>query len=135
MADDNYKPIICIDFDGVIHSYEAGWQEGELYGSVTTGFWKWAEEAAKLFKLVIYSARSTQPEFAEPMMLWLVEQRRLWRETGGQSGDDKLEFEFAHEKPKAFLMIDDRALTFRGTWKARELDPTVMRAFKPWNRL
>jgi hypothetical protein len=125
------KPILCLDFDGVIHSYERGWQDGTIYGSVTEGFWEWAEQAAKLFKLVIYSSRSKTEEGQLAMGLWLSEQRREWRTAGGMhEATDPLEFEFAHEKPPAFLTIDDRAICFEGDWS--KLDPEHLRAFRPW---
>lgn len=124
-------PILCIDFDGVIHSYEKGWQEGVIYGHVTPGFWEWAEEAAKHFKLVIYSSRSKTDEGTTAMAVWLIAERKKWREAGGQSGSDPLSYEFAHEKPPAFLTIDDRAVQFRGDWSA--LPPEQLRAFRPWN--
>ncbi len=128
------KPILCIDFDGVIHSYERGWQDGVIYGNVTSGFWEWAIEAAKLFRLVIYSSRSKSPEGVEAMQVWLDQQAVAWlRETRkGVTGATDLAgmFEFAHEKPPAFLTIDDRALTFTGRWE--EFDPAVLLAFKPW---
>lgn len=126
-----FKPILCIDFDGVIHSYEKGWQNGVIYGTVTPGFFEWAEQAAKLFKLVVYSSRSKTDEGTNAMMFWLADQRKKWRAAGGQSGPDELSFEFANEKPPAYLTIDDRAVQFRGDWAA--LDPKELRAFKPWN--
>jgi hypothetical protein len=112
------KPILCLDFDGVIHSYERGWQDGEIYGTPTEGFAGWAEEANLHFRLVIYSSRSK--EGSQPMKNWLK-----------KHGIDPDLFEFAHEKPSAFLTIDDRALTFRGRWG--EFDPENLRGFKPWN--
>lgn len=125
------KPILCLDFDGVIHSYEEGWQGGVIYGSVTPGFWEWAEQAAKLFKLVVYSSRSKDKDQEAKMVFWLVDRRKEWREAGGlPETDDPLSFEFANEKPPAFLTIDDRAVQFDGRWDS--LDPAELRNFKPW---
>jgi hypothetical protein len=131
---EEFKPTLCIDFDGVVHSYEKGWQNGVIYGSVLPGFWEWAEQAAKQFKLVIYSSRSKTEEGQLVMSLWMVDQRKAWREAGGMHAvEDKLEFEFAHEKPAAWLTIDDRAIRFEGRWDDPILAPDALRAFRPWN--
>lgn len=117
-------PILCLDFDGVIHSYERGWQNGEIYGTVTPGFWAWALEAQNVFRLVIYSSRSK--DGVEPMREWL---RAQWNTHTDGAALSMPVFEFAHEKPPAFLTIDDRAITFTGSWP----DVQILRAFKPWN--
>jgi hypothetical protein len=125
------KPILCIDFDGVIHRYSRGWQDGEIYDDITPGFFEWAEQAAQYFRLVIYSSRSKDPEQIEKMQWWLAAQRKKWRDNGGKHDIEAvLEFEFASEKPPAFLTIDDRAVTFKGSWL--DMDPAKLRAFKPW---
>ena len=131
---EDFKPILCIDFDGVIHSYEKGWQNGVIYGTVTPGFFEWAEEAAKLFKLVVYSSRSKDSEGVLAMAGWLAQQRREWRAAGNKpETSEALGFEFADKKPAAFLTIDDRAVQFHGDWKDLNLSPAALRAFKPWN--
>ena len=127
-----FKPIICIDFDGVIHSYERGWQDGTIYGTVTPGFFEWVEQCRDHFKLVIYSSRSKTDEGVMAMGHWLHEQRNAWIKAGGQRDPVKpLEIEFAHEKPPAWLTIDDRCIRFEGRWDW--LRPEVLRDFKPWN--
>jgi hypothetical protein len=127
----DFKPTICIDFDGVIHSYEKGWQNGKIYGTVVPGFFEWVERVRYDFRLVIYSSRSKEEAGMVAMDLWLSEQYRLWLQSTSAVVMDILEF--AHEKPAAWLTIDDRAILFRGDWAAPELTPEAMRGFKPWN--
>lgn len=128
------KPILCLDFDGVIHSYTSGWQGAAVIPDpVVPGFFEWLDEAARHFKIVVYSSRSKEPAARDAMALWMAEQRQAWRAAGGVSpitDGRPVEIEFAHEKPAAFLTLDDRALTFKGQW------PRVqdLLAFKPWNK-
>lgn len=124
------KPILCIDFDGVIHSYEKGWQNGAIYGTPTPGFWDWAMEAEKLFKLVVYSSRSKDKSQRHAMEAWM---RHHWRIDTSLPLSTMPTFEFAAEKPAAFLTIDDRAIKFNGSWRTFDLEPAKMLAFKPWN--
>lgn len=118
-------PILCIDMDGVIHSYEKGWADGSLYGHVVPGFFEWAAKAQKIFKLVIYSSRSKTKSGLEAMEVWLEEEHHKW-------GGEPIEVEFSSTKPAAFLTIDDRAVVFNGDWNAPELQPEALVRFKPW---
>lgn len=130
----DYKPILCIDFDGVVHRYSKGWQNGVIYDDVTDGFYEWAEQAAKQFKLVIYSSRSSTEEGRMAMGAWLIDQRRKWRAKGGMHETEApLEFDFADQKPAAWLTIDDRCIRFTGDWGEPLLHPEALRMFKPWN--
>ena len=130
----NFKPIICIDFDGVIHSYERGWQGGVIYGNVVPGFFEWMERVRDQFKLVIYSSRSKTDEGVTAMSLWFHEQRNAWIKNGGKRHHtEPLSIEFAHEKPPAWVTIDDRAIQFTGNWSDPALTADALRTFKPWN--
>jgi hypothetical protein len=129
------KPIICIDFDGVIHDYKEGWKDGSIYGNVVPGFFEWAGMAAQRFKLVVYSSRSKDPAQITNMREWL---RLQWDAAGHPSwtcsSDMLSDFEFASEKPPAFLTIDDRAVRFDGRWDDPELRPDVLANYKTWTQ-
>jgi hypothetical protein len=114
-------PILCVDFDGVIHSYEHGWRNGEIYGTVTPGFFTWLAIAQEYFCVVVYSSRSAEPAGVDRMKQWMA------RQNGGVLPPG---LEFTAQKPPAFLTIDDRAICFRGDWQ--ELNPAKLKEFKPW---
>jgi hypothetical protein len=148
------KPILCIDFDGVIHSYTSGWQGANTVSDpVVPGFFEWAEQANQFFKLIIYSSRSKEQSGIDAMRHWLVQQfeiycsnKRLVAHADSDETDNlnnlKLKAEgglvfhlyFTHEKPSAFLTLDDRAIRFDGNWEAPSLAPDHLIQFKPWNK-
>lgn len=132
MSDAVRKPILCIDFDGVIHSYDRGWQDGVIYGTVVPGFFEWAERAQENFTLVVYSSRSTSVEGLAAMQKWMSEQLGEWSAENGRPSRPSIYYEFAHKKPPAFLTIDDRAILFNGDWASPQYDPALLLQFKPW---
>jgi len=130
----NFTPTLCIDFDGVIHRYSKGWQDGIIYDEIVDGFIKWADHAREKFDLVIYSSRSKTPEGIEAMRGWLIAHIEQAYEKNTGIALSISDFKFAHEKPLAFLTIDDRAIRFDGNWDAPELSPYGLRNFKPWTQ-
>lgn len=130
------KPTICIDFDGVIHSYEHGWRNGEIYGTVTLGFFPWVMKMKDRFTLVIYSSRSKDIDMRGAMYRWLQEQLSAWqyvmRSTNEEATIHIDDFTFAHEKPSAFMSIDDRCICFDGDWS--KITAESIFNFKPWNK-
>lgn len=132
MTHTRFVKVICVDFDGVIHSYGKGWQGGEIYGHVVPGFWEWAEDMLCAgFALAIYSSRSKTPEGVSAMRAWLIAKAE---EHGGMASGVGERLLFAHEKPPAWLTIDDRAVRFDGNWGAPELRPDAVDSFKPWTQ-
>jgi hypothetical protein len=126
------KPILCVDFDGVIHSYTSKWiDEKTIPDPPVPSALRWLVEASKNFKVVIYSSRSKSREGIAAMGHAL----QLWADQESLPDQDRFvldAIEFAHEKPPAFLTIDDRAIQFNGDWSS--LDPEKLRLFKPWNK-
>jgi len=127
------KPILCLDFDGVLHSYTSGWKGATtIPDPPVPGAFEFLHNAVREFRVCVFSSRSNQPGGAEAMRQWLG----YWSvdEKHGLPHNTDLSFlgdiEWPTEKPAAFVTIDDRALTFDGTW------PSIadLRAFKPWHQ-
>jgi hypothetical protein len=127
------KPILCLDFDGVLHSYTSGWQgAGVANDPPVPGAADFLHRATARFTVAIYSSRSKS-----------LAGRACMKRYVRQHLDTPLTFSPDHSwdfvseelkwpwfKPSAFITIDDRALTFDGSWP--ELD--ALAAFKPWNK-
>lgn len=131
------KPILCLDFDGVCHSYTSGWKGATcIPDKPVDGLEDFLLDAYKYFTIHIYSSRSHQLGGREAMIEWFVSECTI--PTSYESFVDHLvfysgelvilELYFPLEKPPAFLTVDDRALCFTGVW------PNVedMLTFKPW---
>ena len=127
------KPILCIDFDGVIHSYSSGWKGADVVSDPPVpGALKWLRKAAEWWNVQIYSSRTSQVGGINAMRLWLL--NFAIHEFGDKDSADYFMglIGFPEQKPSAFLTIDDRAICFEGDWN--ELDPAELRDFQPWNK-
>lgn len=131
------KPILCVDFDGVIHSYSSGWKGATVIPDPpVAGALKWLWRATEWWDVQIYSSRSKDPEAREAMLEWIMKHSTV--EFGVEHPmayngiDREYPITFAYEKPAAFLTIDDRAICFEGDWS--EIEPADLLAFKPWNK-
>ncbi len=133
------KPILCLDFDGVIHSYTSGWKGiSTIPDDPVPGAMEFILAAREEFTVQIFSSRSASAEGILAMQGWLMTAMlRHSLEGGGPHdfGDETIaqvvdSIGFPVTKPPAFLTIDDRAIQFEGTFPAIE----KLMMFKPWNK-
>ena len=125
---------LCIDFDGVIHSYSSGWQGADqIPDEPVPGALEALLEYNKRYEVNIYSSRSKDPAGLKAMQEWLLIQYEKWPLLGDIDAFDLVmnQFEWPTQKPAAWLTIDDRAICFNGLW------PSIDKIdnFKPWNKL
>lgn len=117
-----FKYTLCLDFDGVIHSYTSGWQGPNIIPDAPVpGAFEFIQEALQHFNVAIFSSRSGYEHGRDAMRKWFVH----------HSGDAPwiCDLTFPTAKPPAWVSIDDRAITFTGEWPSIE----TLRAFRPWN--
>jgi len=113
---------ICVDFDGVIHSYTSGWQGSAsvIVDPPTPGAFEFLAEAVEHFTVNIYSSRSKDPAGVNAMILWFKDQ--------GLPPEVFEQLKFPTQKPAAVMTIDDRAFCFKGDFPSMEW----LKNFKPW---
>lgn len=119
--------IICVDFDGVLHSYTSGWKGAtDIPDPPVPGAIEWLIALCDDPEVepAIYSSRSRYDGAVKAMQAWLVShgfpQKLL----------DSHRIAFPTQKPAAFLTLDDRAVCFTGVFPPLE----EMKLFKPWNK-
>lgn len=126
------KPILCLDFDGVVHSYTSGWKGARnIPDPPVDGAMSFMQDALDAgWDVVIHSSRARYFGGIAAMRRWL----REWAPDGGWyevMGNPQLEdVRFTRWKPSAVVTIDDRGLTFTGRWPAL----ADLKAFKPWKQ-
>lgn len=129
------KPILVLDFDGVIHSYTSGWEGVDIISDPPVpGALEFMYHALDHFDVCVFSSRSNQIGGLGAMQKWLRDYA-IALLSDGRFGDDPMLCWLDHirwptTKPSAFVTIDDRAITFTGKWPAIE----DLLAFKPWNK-
>lgn len=124
------KPILCLDFDGVIHSYSSEWKGADVIPDPPVeGAIAFMLGVLNHFDVAIFSSRSNQPGGIPAMQKWLRENAgQCWNPSPDGPGLEDVRF--PTDKPAAFVGIDDRVLTFDGTWPSS----TDLLNFKPWNK-
>ena len=130
------KPILCLDFDGVIHSYTSGWKGAAIISDPPVpGALEFISNILQDFEVHIFSSRSHQDGGIAAMQEWLIfciEEEE--KETNYPLGIiHKVVYDvikWPTVKPPAMITIDDRAICFTGLWPNRE----TLLNFKPWNK-
>ena len=127
------KPILCLDFDGVCHSYVSGWKGAAVIPDPPVpGLYEFLLAADKHFEVNIFSSRSNQEGGIDAMQRWFQDHRPCDDWIGNV--DDEIgamlkRLQFPIEKPPAFIGIDDRVIQFNGEWPSIE----ELKQFKTWN--
>lgn len=126
------KPILCLDFDGVIHSYTSGWKGARnIPDDPTEGALEFMLDALRQsWDVAVHSSRARYWGGRRAMRHWLYRHAglNLWYESIEGPGLEDVRFVLL--KPPALITLDDRAITFTGEWPTF----TTLRAFKPWNK-
>jgi hypothetical protein len=108
------RKTLALDFDGVLHHY-TGWNDGKLDGP-EEGAVEFCRQAVEHFKVYVVSSRCNTEIGQEAILNWLC-----------KYGFPE-EMTVTAERPPAYVSLDDRAVTFTGTWPEMH----ELLNFQPW---
>lgn len=154
------KPILCLDFDGVIHSYASGWKGARnIPDPPVDGALEYIIKSLDHFTVAIYSSRSHQWGGRRAMKRWLFDYltfygieydpvpdwwaRRIAETSAMDPWNEEVRWaakcvvkaiHWPNHKPPALMTIDDRAQTFNGDWSDPIYQTEAIHAFRPWNK-
>lgn len=98
------RKTVCLDFDGVIHSYRSGWKGETIIPDPPIHKVDLAiKKLRKTYRVVVFSARCRSEEGVEAIRDWLARHNI--------EVDD-----VCMHKPPAFVYVDDRGIAFSGDW-------------------
>lgn len=107
---EHLRKTICLDFDGVIHSYTSGWcGETVIPDPPIHGAREAIQRLREHFRVVVHSARTASDAGCEAVRIWL----------------DKHQIpvdEVCRFKPPASVYLDDRGIRFTGDWNQAVID-------------
>lgn len=95
---------VCLDFDGVLHSYRSGWcGVGVIPDPPIHGTREAIADLRQHYRVVVHSSRCHTEEGRQAVKNWLLKH-------------DILVDDVCEHKPPALVYVDDRAIRFRGNW-------------------
>lgn len=131
------RQTICVDFDGVLHSYESGWKGASVIPDPPVpGAMQWLADLCDpllgedAMRVVVCSARASRPWGWWAIRRWLL--RRLIEHFAAHTSlayDIYDSIKVTSTKPAASVYVDDRAWRFDGVKFPTSVE---LRNHRPW---
>ena len=132
---------ICIDFDGVIHSYKSGWKgTTEIPDPPVPGAFEFLTQLVEAgWTVNVYSSRSkgSHQEYCDTKEHHKlacttdgIRAMQEWFAAHDLPEDVLLRLKFPVTKPAAVMTVDDRAFCFEGRFPSLDW----IERFRPWNK-
>ena len=121
MSTDTVTDRICLDFDGVLHSYES-WKGADVFDPPVPGAQLFVSQLIELgYEVIVQSTRAETTEGWDAMVAWPAKH-------------DFSPIAVTHVKPKAVLYVDNRGYRFEGNFGEVLAFIGDHPTLEPWNR-